>query len=137
MENINIPAQLENLYETLNWINAKMEAAGFNERARDKVMLASEEIFVNIANYAYDGVDGLVTVGFTLSDDSSALVEFQDAGTPFNPLSRPDPDLSASVEQRGIGGLGIFLAKNLMDSVEYRFEDGRNILCMEKKRGGL
>ena len=100
----------------------------------NQIDLAVEEIFVNIAHYS--GADeALVSCGYHISGDGSGTlrVAFKDGGKPFNPLARPDPDLSLTAEERRIGGLGIYLTKKFMDSVEYEFVDGMNILKITKK----
>ena len=101
-----------------------------------KIDLAAEEIFVNIAHYAYkeklpEGVAGTVWLTAAFEDDTLTMI-FSDTGGPFNPLDRPDPDVTLSAVDRRIGGLGIYLTKKYMDSLEYRYEDGKNILTMKK-----
>ena len=101
-----------------------------------KIDLAAEEIFVNIAHYAYkeklpEGVAGTVWLTAAFEDDTLTMI-FSDTGVPFNPLDRPDPDVTLSAVDRRIGGLGIYLTKKYMDSLEYRYEDGKNILTMKK-----
>lgn len=98
-----------------------------------KVRLAVEEVVVNIVNYAYPEGDGYMEV--TVSDKGDELIiELRDGGIPFNPLAKTDPDISLSADQRNIGGLGIFLAKQLMDKITYQYENQQNILTLYKKR---
>ena len=105
-----------------------------DEGLRFKVRLSVEEAVVNVVNYAYSGGIGWMEAGTQLDPDGVELsITLRDAGVPFNPLGQDDPDITASVEDRKVGGLGIFLCKNLMDSIEYRFEDGCNVLVMRKK----
>lgn len=98
----------------------------------NQIDLAVEEIFVNIAHYS--GAPE-ATVNCTFDSENGGLLElaFIDSGKPFNPLEKPDPDLTLSAEEREIGGLGIFLTKKFMDSVEYEFADGKNCLKIKKK----
>ena len=101
-----------------------------------KIDVAAEEIFVNIAHYAYkdklpDGVFGQTMLTCTYENELLTII-FRDQGVPFNPLARPDPDITLSAEDRSIGGLGIFLTKKYMDKVEYKYENGENILTMKK-----
>jgi len=99
-----------------------------------KIRLSIEEAVENIVRYAYEGGIGWLEAGTHLDQDSLQLtITLKDAGVPFNPLDKQDPDVSLSVEDRQIGGLGIFLCKQLMDSISYKYEDGCNILTMEKK----
>jgi anti-sigma regulatory factor (Ser/Thr protein kinase) len=105
-----------------------------DEALRFKIRLSIEEAVDNVVRYAYDGGIGWLEVGTRIDNDAPILtIELRDAGTPFNPLDRDDPDITLSAEDRQIGGLGIFLCKKLMDSISYRYEDGNNILTMTKK----
>jgi anti-sigma regulatory factor (Ser/Thr protein kinase) len=99
-----------------------------------KLRLSIEEAVDNVVRYAYDGGIGWLEVGTNLDNDQPVLtIELRDAGTPFNPLDRDDPDVSLSADERQIGGLGIFLCKKMMDNISYRYQDGNNILTMTKK----
>lgn len=96
------------------------------------LQLVVEEIVVNIVSYAYPvGKDGEVTIDVNKTP-TAIEISFSDRGVPFNPLEKEDPDTTLSAEERPIGGLGIFLVKQMMDSVSYRYEDGRNILTTTK-----
>ena len=97
-----------------------------------KIDVAVEEIFVNIAHYAYGENQGDAEISAIVSDGVLRIV-FSDSGTPFNPLEREDPDITLSAEEREIGGLGIFLTKKFMTSVDYEYKDGKNILAITKK----
>ena len=98
-----------------------------------KIRLSVEEAVENVVRYAYEGGIGWLEAGCELDDCGVMLsVELRDAGVAFNPLELPEPDINASVEDRKIGGLGIFLCKKMMDIVEYRYENGCNILIMRK-----
>lgn len=98
-----------------------------------KIRLSIEEAVENVVRYAYEGGIGWLEAGTSLSHDGLTLtIELRDAGTPFNPLDKPDPDITLGAEERNIGGLGIFLCKQMMDSIEYRYEEGCNILRMCK-----
>ena len=99
-----------------------------------KIRLSVEEAVENVVRYAYEGGIGWLEAGTSLDKDTLILtIELRDAGVPFNPLDREDPDITLSAEEREIGGLGIFLCKQMMDSLNYRYEDGNNILTMTKK----
>lgn len=105
-----------------------------DEALKFKLRLSIEEAVENVVRYAYDGGIGWLEVGTSLDHDSLILtIELRDAGVPFNPLEREDPDVSLSAEEREIGGLGIFLCKKMMDTIDYRYEDGNNVLTMTKK----
>lgn len=96
-----------------------------------KIRLSAEEAVENIVSYAYSRGDGWIEVGTELKDGIFTLV-LKDAGIPFDPLSKPDPDVTAKAEDRPIGGLGIFLCKKMMDTVSYEYKDGTNIFTMTK-----
>ena len=97
------------------------------------ITVALEEVFVNVAHYAYPNGSG--DVSFARDFDSvrrRMTVQMTDSGIPFDPLAKPDPDITLSAEERQIGGLGIFMMKMTMDDVSYVYKDGQNILTMKK-----
>ena len=97
-----------------------------------KIRLSVEEVVENIVRYAYANGDGFLEV-YTEKDDAGMLtITLKDAGKPFDPLAKEDPDITLSAEEREIGGLGIFITKQMMDFVQYKYEDGCNILTMKK-----
>ena len=119
--------------EIIEFLMASPDIPDDNE-LRFKLRLSVEEAVENVVRYAYDGGIGWLEVGTDLDHDSLILtIELRDAGVPFNPLEKPDPDITLSAQDRDIGGLGIFLCKKMMDSIEYRYEDGNNVLTMTKK----
>ena len=99
----------------------------------NQIDLATEEIFVNIAHYS-GSAEAEISCSYNIAGDGKGTLTmiFKDKGKPFNPLAKADPDLTLSAEERSIGGLGIFLTKKFMDSVEYEFADGMNILRISK-----
>ena len=101
---------------------------------RFKIELSVEEAVDNVVQYAYEGGIGWLEAGTSLDDKSLVLtIELRDAGVPFNPLEKEDPDITLSAKERPIGGLGIYLCKQMMDSISYRYEDGNNVLVMTKR----
>ena len=101
---------------------------------RFKIELSVEEAVDNVVQYAYDGGIGWLEAGTSLDDKSLVLtIELRDAGVPFNPLEKDDPDITLSAKERPVGGLGIYLCKQMMDSISYRYEDGNNVLVMTKR----
>ena len=122
-------------FEAVNGRTAELTAAVMNlpEMPDDlRLRLAVEEVCENIANYAYPQGDGVLDVMAEKLKDMLELT-LSDAGVPFNPLTQSAPDTTSSVAERQIGGLGIFLARKMMDEMEYRHENGRNVLVMRKK----
>ena len=128
---LSVPADTGNLDQVLTFVNEQLEAADCPPKAQSQIDVAVEEIFVNIANYAYDNEPGDVEISVS-TDELGTTVEFRDSGVPFNPLQKEDPDITLSAENRPIGGLGIFMVKKTMDSVDYRYIDGQNILTIRK-----
>ena len=98
------------------------------------VCVAIEEVFVNVAHYAYPQGEGDMSLCIAFDEQSRAITFcMTDKGVPFDPLAKPDPDITLSAEEREIGGLGIFIAKKTMDSITYAYENGENVLTMIKK----
>ena len=122
-------AELDNLFE---YSSRLLKILEFTSREITLINTALEEIFVNVAKYAYDA-SGTVEVSLT-NDKSRVIFVFKDSGKPFNPLNREDPNINASSDEREIGGLGIFMVKKIMDEVHYEYKDNHNILTLIKKR---
>lgn len=125
-------ADKSKLPEVNLFIDSFLERAGCSMKAQMQIDLTVEEIFVNIASYSYGGGEGKASVGISLDGDEVTIV-FVDSGIPYDPLKKPDPDTTLSAAKRQIGGLGIFLVKKTMDSVEYEYIDGKNVLTIKKK----
>lgn len=105
-----------------------------DEALRFKLRLSIEEAVENVVCYAYEGGIGWLEVGTSLDHDSLILtIELRDAGVPFNPLGASDPDVLLPANERKVGGLGIFLCKKMMDSINYQYVDGNNVLTMTKR----
>ena len=133
MKKMLIPAAVDRLDEINAFVDAELEACGCSPKAQMQVALAVEEIFVNIAHYAYNPEVGEAEVSVdTSGDPPSVTIRFLDHGKPFNPLAKPDADTTLSAEERDIGGLGILMVKKSMDDVQYQYEDGCNILTLKK-----
>lgn len=129
-----LPARKEELNELLALIEENLETAGCPMKSQTAVLVSIEEIFVNIASYAFpDDENG--EAEFVLDIDDAARrvsLTLKDDGIPFNPLAAAAPDLSLSAEERRIGGLGIFMVKKMMDEVHYQYSGGFNITTMIK-----
>lgn len=129
-EERSFPARVDALHDVLAFVETELDEAGCPESNRMRVALAVEEMFVNIASYAYEG-SGLVIVRLNVKAAlKHAVIVLADTGRPFNPLEREEPDISLPPEDRGVGGMGIFLAKKNTSSLEYRRENDRNELIM-------
>ena len=131
---LEISAEIEKLPDVLSFIEQHLEEADCPPKAQMQIAIAAEEIFVNIAHYAYAPGTGMAMVRLELTPEPvTAVITFIDCGIPFDPLAKPDPDVTLSAEDRQIGGLGIYMTKKTMDDVKYEYKDGRNILRLEKK----
>ena len=134
MKELTVQATLENLAVVTAFIMEQLEALDCPMKAQMQIDVAIDELFGNIAHYAYGDATGDATVRFDFDEDTRmASITFVDSGVPFNPLAKADPDVTLSAEDRQIGGLGIFMTKQLMDDVVYEYEDGRNILTLKKR----
>ena len=127
------PADVSVLPEVQGFFEGLLEQLVCPLKTQLAVSVVIEEVFVNIAHYAYPEGSGTATVGFAFDPESrTATFVFRDRGIPFDPLKQEVPDITLSVEERGIGGLGILITRKTMDSVTYRYENGENILTMQK-----
>ena len=130
---LEIEAVAENLPVVQAFVEEHLEAADCPPRAQMQIGVAVEEIFINIANYAYAPDKGKATVRVEVSEEPvTVTITFVDHGIPYDPLAKVDPDVSLSADDRPVGGLGIFMTKKLMDDVKYEYLDGQNILTLKK-----
>ncbi len=131
-DELEIEAVPENLDEVLAFLGERIDAA-CSPKARMQLEIAVEEIFVNIARYAYNPDTGKATVRVEVTGEPIGVtITFIDHGVPYDPLAKEDPDVTLSAEERGIGGLGVFMTKKIMDNMTYEYRDGRNILRLQK-----
>jgi anti-sigma regulatory factor (Ser/Thr protein kinase) len=136
MKELTIEAAIENIETVTDFINSELQAIGCPMKAEMQIDVAIDELFGNIARYAYNPETGKATVRFEIEESPlSVIITFIDNGTPFNPLENADPDIGLSAEERQIGGLGIFLVKKSMDMIDYKFDNGQNILMIKKTLG--
>ena len=130
---LTIEARPENIEAVTAFIDEQLDTTNCSMKAKMQIEVAVEELFVNIAHYAYSPEVGNATIGVKVQDDGNYVtISFKDSGTPYNPLAKPDPDTTLSVEDRPIGGLGIYMVKKSMDDIKYEFKDGQNILTIKK-----
>ena len=134
MVNKTFPAKIDALSDVLGFVDLTLEDCGCPMKIQTAICVAIEEIFVNIAHYAYGDGEGDMTLSIAFDEESRSITfRMSDQGSPFDPLKKPDPDITLSADEREIGGLGIFITKKTMDSLEYSYENGENILTMIKK----
>ncbi len=132
MTELTLEAKLDNLDQVLAFVDKFLEESDCPPKPQMKIDVAVEELFVNIARYAYAPATGSMTIRIE-NDPQGMSITLIDRGVPFNPLAKLDPDVTLSAEERQIGGLGIFMVKKSMDSMEYKHENGQNILMVRKK----
>lgn len=133
MKEMTIAATVENIGAVTDFVDEQLEALDCPMKAQMQINIAIDELFGNIAHYAYNPDVGEATVRVEVIDDPlSVVITFIDGGVPFDPLSAADPDTTLSAEERAIGGLGVFMVRKTMDDVSYRYENGRNILSIRK-----
>ena len=133
MRELNIEALVENLDQVLAFVDDEIDKLECSVKIHTQIDVAVEELFVNIAHYAYKPDTGPATVRVEVEKDPPAIsITFIDHGIPYDPLAKDDPDISLSAEDREIGGLGIFMVKKSMDDVIYEYRDGHNILTLKK-----
>ena len=134
MVNKTFPAKAEALNDVIGFVEETLEAFECPMKTQMAICVAIEEVFVNVAHYAYPDSDGVVNLHIAFEEESRNITfRMVDKGVPFDPLKKPDPDVTLSAEEREIGGLGIFITKKTMDSLSYAYENGENILTMIKK----
>ena len=133
-----VPADRSEFAVLQQWLLSIAAELDMQERIKKQLMICCDEIFTNIASYAYPDGNGSIAVAVEfVSETQNLRIIFSDSGTAFNPLEISEPDTSSALSERKIGGLGIFMVKKMMDSVEYCRQDGKNILtltkCLEKR----
>ena len=130
---LTVEAKDENLAQVMAFIDGQLETLDCPPKAQMQIDVAAEEIFVNIAHYAYAPETGPATIRVeTAPEQRTVTITFLDGGVPYDPLAKPDPDVTLSAEERQIGGLGIYMVKKSMDEVQYEYRNGQNVFMMKK-----
>ncbi|MBW2173212.1 MAG: ATP-binding protein [Deltaproteobacteria bacterium] len=130
MKKIETSARIEHLERLIEFISKCATEQGFDQERTQEMEVATEEILVNIFSYAYPEEAGKVQVSCTAEDEVGCIIEVMDDGIPFNILSLPDPDVTSGVSDRKVGGLGVFLVRELVNEIRYRRDGDRNILTL-------
>ncbi len=134
MNEMTVEAIIDNIPAVTAFVDEKLEALNCPMRAETQIDVAIDELFSNIAKYAYHPETGPATVRVEVENDPLAvIITFIDNGVPYDPLSHSDPDTTLSAEDRSIGGLGIYLVKKTMDDITYEYRNGQNILRIKKE----
>ena len=133
MKELTVEAKIENIEAVTEFLNEQLEALACPIKAQMQIDIAIDELFGNIAHYAYNPEIGKATVRVEVIEDPLAVtITFIDNGVPYDPLAKADPDTTLSAEEREIGGLGIYMVKKSMDDITYEYKDGQNILAIKK-----
>ncbi|MBQ8412272.1 MAG: ATP-binding protein [Lachnospiraceae bacterium] len=134
-KNLKVDATMDNLDRVIGFVEAELELIECPMKTIMQITVSLEEVYVNVVNYAYDGEIGECEINLNISTDDGNILtlEIKDKGKYFNPLDKEDPDITLSADERGIGGLGIFMVKKSMDEVCYKNISGYNILTIVKK----
>lgn len=134
MREITLEASIDNIERVTAFVDAFLEEIDCPMKANMQIDIAVDEIFGNIAHYAYTPGTGEATVSVDYNEDTGEVsLCFMDRGVPYDPLKKDDPDVTLSADERQIGGLGIYMVKKSMDSMSYTYADGQNILTVTKK----
>ena len=133
MKEITVSATVDNIEKVTDFVDAELEMFDCPMKAQMQINIAIDELFSNIAHYAYQPSVGDATVRVEMTEEPRRVViTFIDRGVPYDPLAKKDPDISLSAEEREIGGLGIFMVKKSMDEMSYEYVDGQNVLKIKK-----
>ena len=133
MKELTIAATVENIETVTDFVNEQLEALDCPRKTQMQIDIAIDELFGNIAHYAYNPNVGEATVRVeVIKEPLTVVITFIDKGVPYDPLAKADPDTTLSAEERDIGGLGIYMVKKSMDDVTYEYIDGQNILKIKK-----
>ena len=133
MKELTVEAKTTNIEAVTDFVNEQLEAYDCPMKAQMQIDIAIDELFGNIAHYAYNPEIGKATVRVEVIEDPLAVtITFIDKGVPYDPLAKADPDTTLSAEEREIGGLGIYMVKKSMDDITYEYKDGQNILAIKK-----
>ena len=133
MKQLKVKADISELFSVLSFADTVLEEMDCPAKAQMQIDVAVEEIFVNIAHYAYPDGEGEAVISIDADNEAKSVsILFEDQGTPYDPLQNEDPDITLSADDRPIGGLGIFMVKKSMDDVSYEYKDGKNHLTIKK-----
>jgi anti-sigma regulatory factor (Ser/Thr protein kinase) len=130
---LTIEALVKNVDYVTEFVDELLEKMGCSRKSMTQINIALDELFSNICNYAYGDRVGNATIRLRKLEDKNAVeLTLEDEGAPFDPLKVEEPDVTLSLAERGIGGLGIFMVRKTMDDIRYAYENGRNILTIIK-----
>ena len=132
IKNLKLQADPDNYKKFMDFVQSQIDGSCANNYIVSDIMIVSEEVVVNIIDYAYPDKKGDLEVIFEKTGDLIRII-FKDEGAPFDPLKKPEPDINKPIEERDIGGFGILLVKKLMDEVTYEYKENNNVLTVIKR----
>lgn len=133
MKDLLVESKIEDIEAVTKFVQTELQSLGCSGHAVMQIKMAIDEIFGNICYYAYGSKTGPVKVSVGMDDErKTAVLTFSDNGIPYNPLEADIPDIELDGEERPVGGLGIFIVREMMDDITYEYKDGKNILCLTK-----
>ena len=133
MKTLKVKAEVGNLAQVLEFVDGLLEELDCPMRQQMQIDVAVEELFVNVASYAYQPLQGDVEISVWHEDNPrSVAIHFTDSGVYYDPVAKEDPDIDRPAEERQIGGLGIFMVKKSMDDMQYVRENGQNVVTIRK-----
>ena len=131
---LTVQADIKNVAVVTEFVDAILEQCDCSMKAQMQIDVAIDELFSNIAYYAYGDSSGQATVRVELDEQLQMVtITFIDDGVPYNPLIKEDPDITLSIDERETGGLGIFMVKKTMDDIRYEYINNQNVLKIMKK----
>jgi len=131
---LTLPATVDNIETVTDFVNEYLDEIGCSMKIQMQIAVVIDELFSNIAYYAYAPSVGDVTVSIDYNEEAAEIeLIFVDCGVKFNPLEKDEPDVTLSAAERTIGGMGIFMVKKLMDDIAYEYVNGYNVLIIRKK----
>lgn len=134
MKEVTLKSALENVEVLTNIIDSELESVACPSKTMMQIDVAIDEIFSNIVNYGYDCENEEIEIKYDINVQSKTVsITFIDSGKEYNPLAKEDPNIKAEIEDRKIGGLGIFIVKKTMDDLIYKYENNKNYLTIIKK----
>lgn len=134
MKEINVEANVDNLYKVFSFIEQQLAGVNCDIKNQNRLLIAIEEIFINIAKYAYKDGNGFIKIQVSFSTNPDVItVVFIDSGIKYDPLAKEDPNIELSAYERPIGGLGIYITKKFVDEVFYDYKNNQNILTIKKQ----
>lgn len=133
MAKLTVEATKENTGKVSAFVEAELEKLECPIKELAQINVAVDELYCNIASYAYPDSQGTADIIVQSPQNNTVAITFEDGGVPYDPLKKPDPDVTLGAEERKIGGLGIYIVKKTMDSVEYKYQDNKNVLTITKK----